>query len=72
MDKDDFQTVIRTLEEEPVMTEEVYDLENIKHVYGGEEYNKVMSEVYDENYDAAIELLDQFEQEREEERGGGQ
>lgn len=62
-DAEEFKDVVRELEEEPVLTEAVYELENIKTVYGGEEYTRVMSAVHDEEYGEALSILDELEEE---------
>lgn len=57
----DFLSVIDELEEAPVMTEALYELENIRGEYGNDVYIRVMDEVHDEDYDAAREILQDLE-----------
>jgi hypothetical protein len=55
--------VIDELDQSSHVTEAIYKLENLKHVYTGEDYNRVMAVIYDENYDAAREILEELESE---------
>lgn len=62
----DFQAVIDQLEHSPGITEEVYELENIKWVYSLRDYNRVMDAVYDEDYSRASQILGELEGENTE------
>lgn len=60
----DFHGVIDQLEDSRGITEEVYELENLKWEYSPHDYNRVMDAVYSDDYKGAREILDELEQQK--------
>lgn len=56
-----YKDVIRELENQKVHTEEIYELENLKHDFDNEIYIDVMNEVYENNYEDAIEIIEDLD-----------
>ena len=54
--------MILTEEGDTEKFEVIYELEDIRHDYGPQAYNRVMAEIHDQNYGKARKILYQLEE----------